>query len=402
MMLLRDHLGFAWHSLLSARLRTALVILAAAIGVIAVVLLTALGEGARQYILSEFSQLGSDLLIVLPGKTERSGGPPGLIFETERDLTLRDVEALRRLPHVEAVSPVSIGIIDISHASHTRQTTLIGSDTSLQQTRNLSIGRGEFLPPGDLNQAQAVTVIGTTLAHELFRNQSPLGQWLRLGDRRFRVVGILGKQGTSLGQNLDEAAIIPVASAQALFDNPALFRILIQADSRNHLPGVKEAARRVLIGLHQGEEDFTLVTQDAVLSTFDQIFSVLTLSVAGIAAISLVVAGIIIMNVMLVSVSQRRSEVGLLMALGAPRVVILRLFLLEALLVSALGASVGTLLGRAGVLLLASIYPSFPVVTPFWAYLAAAGTAFGAGLLFGWLPARRAARLDPVQALKGA
>ena len=401
MMKTGDHLGFAWCSLTSARLRTLLVILAAAIGVMAVVLLTALGEGARQYILGEFSQLGSDLLIVLPGKTEKGGGPPGLIFETERDLTLRDVQALRRLPHVEAVSPLSIGVITISRGSRSRQTTLLGSDASLKQTRKLKMGRGDFLPPIDLNEAQAVVVIGTTLAHELFTNESPLGQWLRLGDRRFRVIGVLAKQGTSLGQNLDEAAFIPIASAQSLFNNPALFRILIQTDGRAHLSKVKEAARRVLTDLHQDEEDFTLITQDAVLSTFDQIFSVLTLSVAGIAAISLVVAGIIIMNVMLVSVSQRRGEVGLLMTLGAPRRIILRLFLLESFLLSLLGACVGCILGRAGVLVLATLYPSFPIMTPIWAYLAAAGTALGAGMLFGWLPARRAAGLDPVLALTG-
>ncbi len=397
-----DQLGFAWRAIISSRLRTLLVILAAAIGVVAVILLTALGEGARQYILGEFSQLGSDLLIVLPGKTERGGGPPGLIFETERDLTLRDVEALRRQPHINAVSPVSIGVVDIGYGSHVRQTTLIGSDASLEQTRNLSLGRGNFMPSADLNEAQAVTVIGRTLADDLFRNASPLGQWLRLGDRRFRVIGVLKKQGTSLGQNLDEVAIIPVASAQSLFNNPALFRILIQAESRSHLAAIEQNARHVLTELHQGEEDFTLITQDAVLSTFDQIFKVMTMSVAGIAAISLVVAGIIIMNVMLVSVSQRRTEVGLLMALGAPRSIILRLFLFESLLVSTLGALAGCLLGRGGVAILAWFYPSFPVMTPVWAYFAATGTALGAGILFGWLPARSAAHLDPVQALKGA
>lgn len=400
-MKLRDYFGFSCQALLSSRLRTLLVILSAAIGVVAVVLLTALGEGARQYILGEFSQLGSELLVVLPGKTERGGGPPGFIFETERDLTLQDVQALRRLPHVRAVSPLSVGVIESKYRTRSREATLLGSDASLEHTRNLRIGRGEFLPEMDLNEARAVTVIGSTLARELFANESPLGQWLHLGDRRFRVVGVLAQLGTSLGQNLDDAVIIPVASAQALFNNPALFRILIKADSRSRLLKVKDAARRLLIDLHQGEEDFTLITQDAVLTTFDQIFQVLTLSVAGIAAISLVVAGIIIMNVMLVSVSQRRAEVGLLMALGAPRGVILRLFLFESLLVGLLGALVGSVLGRAGVLVLATVYPAFPVMTPVWAYFAASGTALGAGLLFGWLPARRAAHLDPVQALTG-
>lgn len=397
----RDHLAFAWLALTASRLRTLLVTGAAAIGVASVIILTALGEGARQYILGEFSALGSKLLIVLPGKTEQSGGPPGMIFETERDLTLRDVAALRRLPHVNAVSALSVGAIDISVGARMREATLLGSDATLEQTRKLKLGRGEFLPPMDLDEARAVVVIGHTMARELFGHAQPVGQWVRLGDRRFRVIGVLAQQGSSLGQNLDETAIIPVASAQALFDNPALFRILIEADSRARLDSVQEAARRVLMELHQGEEDFTLITQDAVLTTFDAIFGVLTLSVAGIAAISLLVAGIIIMNVMLVSVSQRRPEVGLLKALGATPALILRLFLLESLLIGLLGALAGILLGRLGVLALEQVYPSFPLMTPLWAYLAAAGTAVGAGMLFGWLPARRAAGLDPVRALTG-
>jgi putative ABC transport system permease protein len=397
----RDQLRFAWKALTSARMRSVLVTLAAAIGVAAVILLTALGEGARLYIMGEFSSLGSDLLIVLPGKNEKGGGPPGLIFETERDLTLEDTAALRRLPHVVAVSALSVGSIDISAGGHSRTATLLGSDSTLEQTRNINMGRGEFLPKLDLDEAQAVTVIGTTLARELFGNNSPLGEWVRLGDRRFRVIGELGKQGTSLGQNLDESAIIPVASAQALFNNPALFRILIQVDSRSRIDAVKLAGTHLLTELHQGEEDFTLITQDAVLSTFDKIFSVLTLSVGGIAAISLLVAGIIIMNVMLVAVSQRRSEIGLLMAVGAPPNLVLHLFLIESILLGLLGALSGMILGRLGVLALGSAFPDFPLTTPTWAYVAASSTALGAGVLFGWLPARRAARLDPVRALTG-
>lgn len=400
-MLAKDLMTFTWRALTTSRLRSVLVVGAAAIGVAAVVILTALGEGARQYILGEFSSLGSELLIVLPGKTEKGGGPPGMIFETERDLTIEDTVALQRLPHIKAVSPLSVGAIDMSFGAHSRAAMLLGSDASLLETRNLKMGRGSFLPSLDLNKAKPVVVIGTTLAHDLFGNASPIGQWVRLGDRRFRVIGELAEQGTSLGQNLDEAAIVPVASAQALFNNPALFRILIKVDNRSRLHKVEASVRRVLTQLHQGIEDFTLITQDAVLSTFDQIFKVLTLSVGGIAAISLLVAGIIIMNVMLVSVSQRREEIGLLMAIGAPPALILRLFLLESLLIGVFGAIVGSLVGRFGVWVIAKIYPSFPVATPLWAYLAAASTALGAGMLFGWLPARRAAQLDPVRALTG-
>ena len=239
-------LAFAWTALTAARMRSVLVIFAAAIGVAAVILLTALGEGARLYIMGEFSQLGSELLIALPGKNEKGGGPPGMIFESERDLTLRDTAALRRLPHVTAVSPLSVGAIDASVGARSREATLLGSDATLQQTRKLKVARGEFLPPLELDSAQAVTVLGPVIARELFGSNSPLGEWVQLGDRRFRVIGVLEEQGTSLGQNLNEVAIIPIANAQALFDNPA--QPHGQRETGRHPPADRAAPGRG--GLH--------------------------------------------------------------------------------------------------------------------------------------------------------
>ncbi|HES76250.1 MAG TPA: FtsX-like permease family protein [bacterium] len=390
---------FVWQALTFSLLRSALVIFSAAIGVTAVILLTALGEGARLYISNEFSQLGSDLLVVRPGKNEK-GGWPGLIFETETALTLQDAKLLDRLPHVSAISPLSLGKTDIYHQGRLREATLIGTSSSFLQIHKLALSSGEFIPKIDFNQTLPVAIIGSKIADEFFGHTSPLGERIRIGGSRFRIIGVLKGKGVSLGQDIDEIVIIPVANAQELFNDNSLFRIMIESSSRSHIDRVKTSARQTLIRSHK-REDFTLITQDAVLSAFDSIFFVMTLSVGAIAAISLLVAGIIIMNVMLVSVSQRRAEIGLLMAVGAPPQLVLRLFLLESLLLGVLGALAGILLGRLGVWALAAAYPGFPLVTPMWAYLAAAFTALGAGLLFGWLPARRAAQLDPVRALTG-
>jgi putative ABC transport system permease protein len=241
--------------------------------------------------------------------------------------------------------------------------------------------------------------MGYKVKNELFGNQSPLGEWVRIGDRRFRVVGVLAKKGQSLGLDLGDVVIIPVASAQTLFNTSALFRILVQATTREAIPKAEEAILNIIRERHEGEDDITIITQDAVVSTFDRIFTALTLTVAGIAAISLSVAGILIMNVMLVAVSQRTAEIGLLKALGAPRRQIMRLFLAESAMLSLAGAALGLIVAFVGAWVLARIFPSFPIRIPPWALAAAVGVSLLTGLVFGVLPARRAAKLDPVQAL---
>ncbi|MDD5613081.1 MAG: FtsX-like permease family protein, partial [Gallionella sp.] len=208
-------------------------------------------------------------------------------------------------------------------------------------------------------------------------------------------------QGESMGFNTDEIVIIPVASAHMLFNTSGLFRVLVEANSRDAIEPAKRAAEQILTERHGGERDVTVVTQDAVLATFDRILRALTLAIGGIAAISLAVAGVLIMNVMLIAVSQRVKEIGLLKALGAPAVQIRTLFFAEAVLLSAIGSVFGLLLGELGVLAIGQLYPSLPVVAPWWAVLAAIGTSLGTGILFSVWPARRAARLDPVQALAG-
>ncbi|MGH8547577.1 MAG: ABC transporter permease [Methylococcales bacterium] len=394
-----DGLVLATKSIRSQRLRSALILIAMAIGVAAVIVLTALGESARRYITGEFSALGTNLLILLPGRSETTGGQPPLLGETPRDLTLDDALALLRSPYIARVAPIVIGSAPVSGRQRERESNIMGSTADLLRVRHLNLAQGRFLPEIPAQRALPVCVIGQTIQSELFGSRPALGQWLRIGDRRFRVIGSLAAEGQSIGVDFDEIVIIPVASAQALFDSPALFRILAEAKSRGATKSAIEDINRTIEERHEGENDVTVITQNSVVNTFDVILTKLTLGITGIAAISLAVAGILIMNVMLVSVSQRTSEIGLLKALGAASIQLKLLFMAEAALLSITGAAAGLIGGYAGAFSIGRLYPAFPITIPAWAPLAALAMALVTGLLFGVLPAARAAKLDPVEAL---
>jgi len=377
-------------------------LIAMSIGVAAVVVLTSLGEGARRYVTGEFQALGTDLLIVLPGRSETTGVQPGLFAgETQRDLTLDDARALLRVPGIERIAPLVVGSAPVSAAGLTREVPVIGSTADFYYVRNLSMGQGRFLPAGELDRDMAVCVIGTKVASELFPQRPAVGSSVRIGDRRFRVIGVLGDSGRAIGFDLQELVIIPVSSAQQIFNTESLFRILVQASDHDAIPRTRLAVLETIKARHQGEEDVTVITQDAVLATFNRIFTALTLTLAGIASISLAVAGILIMNVMLVAVSQRTAEVGLLKALGARGRQITALFLAEAVLLSVAGALAGLAVGYAANALIGRLYPALPVGAPAWAVVLALVIAVASGVVFGLMPARRAARLDPVVALAG-
>lgn len=399
-MRLADTLRYAGSAASGTPLRTTLLMLAMSIGVAAVVVLTALGDGARRYVVQEFSAIGSNLLVVLPGRSETRGfNPANLVTSTPRDLTVEDAFSLIHLSGVRRVAPIVVGSSEISVGGKLREVMLVGTSSEFLEVRHLTLAQGRFLPEDEIGRGSNVAVIGALIRDELFGAESALGKLVRVGDRRFRVVGVLSRGGRGMGMTTDELIIVPTATAQAMFDTNTLFRILIEGRSREDLENVKSRILKTLIERHDGEEDFTLITQDAVLKTFDKILRVLTLGVAGIAAISLAVAGILVMNVMLVSVTQRTNEIGLLKALGATARTIRTAFLAEAAMLSLIGAMVGVGLGEIGAAVLRHFYPVFPAYPPLWAVLAGVGTALATGLLFGVMPAQRAARLDPVQAL---
>ena len=395
-----DILAFARDAATGSPVRTLLMTLAMSIGVAAVVLLTALGDGARRYVVDQFSSIGTNLVIVLPGRSQTGGfSPANAVSTTPRDLTIDDAHALLRLASVQRVAPLAVGLSEVALAGRLRETMVLGTTAEYLAVRRMAMGQGRFLPEEDWGRGSPVVVLGSKLRSELFGADNPLGQTVRIGGRRLRVVGVLASAGQSLGMNADEVAIVPVALAQAMFDSNTLFRILIEARDRDAIPAAKRQATALIKTRHDGEEDVTVITQDAVLATFDRVLGALTAGVAGVAAISLAVAGVLVMNVMLVSVAQRTSEIGLLKALGTPAATIRALFLTEAAMLSVAGAVVGYLVGHAGAFAVRTAYPTFPAWPPTWAVVAALGTALSTGVLFGVLPARKAAALEPVAAL---
>jgi putative ABC transport system permease protein len=397
-----DLLRLSLDSALRARMRSIMLLLAMSIGVAAVIALTSLGEGARRYVAGEFQALGTRLVVVIPGRTETGGVAPGLLAgETPRDLTLADAEAMLRIPEVERVAPLVIGSAPVSAGALERESPVLGSNSEFLAVYGFRLARGQFLPKGELTRDTAVAVIGSNIGRELFPGRDPIGGNIRIGERRFRVIGVLGDQGRMIGMDSQELVVIPVSAAQALFNTESLFRLLIQTRSRDDMVKVRDAAIEAIKLRHQGEQDVTVITQDALLSTFDRIFTALTMTLAGIASISLAVAGVLIMNVMLVSVSQRTAEVGLLKAIGATRSQITALFLTEAILLSLAGAATGLVVGLVVDWIVGKIYPSLPLSPPLWAIVLAVVVAIISGIVFGLMPARRAARLDPVAALAG-
>ena len=399
-MSLRDLLGFAARALRGHRLRTGMSLLGVAIGVAAVVTLTALGEGARLYVIGQFASVGTNLLIVVPGRTETTGGMPGM-GGVPNDLTLEDARAvLRGVPEIDKAAPIVMGTETVAFGERQRQVALVGATHEMLEVRRLGVASGRFLPPLEWDRSSPVTVLGQTSARELFPGRDPVGEVVRVGDWRMRVVGVLAPRGQQLGVDMDDVAIVPVGTAMKMLNRSSLFRLLLQVRAHTDLDRARERVVRLIAERH-GEEDVTGITQDAVLGAFTSILGALTLALAGIASVSLAVAGVGIMNVMLVSVSERTREIGLLKALGAGRRQILLAFLAEAVLLSTAGGLLGLLVGWLAVRALVVVYPALPATPPPWAVVAAFSLSVAVGAVFGVLPARRATRLDPVAALSG-
>ncbi len=391
-----DLLAFAAGALRGHRLRTALSVAGVAVGISAVVALTALGEGARRYVVDQFAALGSNLLIVLPGKVETTGGAP--FGGVTRDLTIDDFRAIARLPRVRRAAPLAVGEDTVHFGDRGRAVPVLGTIADFAAVRRLELAAGEFLPAGDPEQGGGEIVLGTTVAQELFRSENPLGRIVRVGQWRFRVVGVLAPRGRSLTFNMDDVVIVPVRTAMRVFNRSTLFRILIDVRTHAEMEATKKDVEKLLAERHRAE-DVTVITQDALLSAFSSILNALTLALVGIASVSLAVAGVGIMNVMLVSVTERRAEIGLLKALGAADRQVLAVFLAEAVLLASFGGLAGLAVGAGAIRVFVSFYPSFPASPPAWAIAAGFALSFAVGVGFGVWPARRATRLDPVAAL---
>jgi putative ABC transport system permease protein len=320
---------------------------------------------------------------------------------TTNDLTVADYQAIAtRVQWVVEAAPLASGTEEVRYRSRSRSVPVFGTTAELLKVRRLEVSSGRFLTPGDPNQGGAEAVLGFKVARELFGADSPLGEVVRIGDWRFRVVGVLAPRGRSLGFDFDDLVLIPVRTAMRMFNRSSLFRILVEVSTERELEPAKREVLELLAERHRAE-DVTVITQDAVVSTFNSIFSVLTLALVAIASVSLTVAGVGIMNVMLVAVAERRREIGLLKALGASTRQVLAVFIAEASVLSSLGGGIGLAAGWLAVWAFVQVYPNFPAAPPAWAVAASLAVSLGVGIVFGAIPARRAAKMDPVQALVG-
>lgn len=399
-MKLSDSVLFCWQSISRHRFRSGMILLAIAFGVTAVVALTALGEGARRYVLQEFSFLGKDVLVMFPGKNETTGGLPPVTGAAARDITLADIHILQsRLTSIKRVAPLVIGSANVSFQQRAREVIILGTSSAFIPIRQMSLSRGRNIQLDDIERANDECLIGEKLQTELLPDEPPIGALLRVADYRCRVVGVIAGRGDAFGMDLSDSLIISVAAAQRLFNTQGLFRVIMQIREGYETESTKRQVAETMKMLHQGEEDVTIISPDALLSTFDEIFTALSLGVAAIGGISLLVSGILIMNITVISVGQRTEEIGLLKALGADSKVVQRLFVLEAVMVSAFGALLGVV---AGLLLVwlgrQALGVDFAV--PAWALVSAVSVALLCGLVFAWLPAHRASAMLPLNALQ--
>lgn len=377
--------------------RSLLTALGLIIGIAAVVLLTSIGRGIHRFVLNEFTQFGTHLIAVYPGKTTTMG-LSGATVSTVRPLSLADGESLAKLEHVIATVPVIQGNARIEAGSRQRRTTVLGVGAAVPTVWKIQTAKGRFLPD-DAGSPRALAVLGSKMARELFGNTNPLGQRIRIGNDRYRVIGVMQPKGQILGFDLDDTLYIPAAKAMELFDRQSVMEVDVLYSPQVHAETVEQNIKRRLIARH-GNEDFTIITQNQMLDKMGSVLNILTLAVAALGSISLLVGAVGIFTIMTIAVSERIGEIGLLRAIGAERRIIFRLFLGEALLLSLLGGAGGLMLGIGLVQLIAALIPALPVELA-WSYVGAAfAVSLAIGLLSGVAPAIKAARMNPLEALR--
>ncbi len=393
-----DFLTLAIRAISAQRLRSFLTLLGIAVGIAAVILLTSIGEGIHRYVLAEFTQFGTNVVGVHPGRTKTGGATTGFP-SSARPLSLEDAEALKRLPNVVAVTPSVFGNAEVSGNGRVRRVSVYGVGPGLLVVFKAKVRSGQFLPEEEAGAARAQVVLGPKLKNELFGAENALGARVRIGGLQFRVIGIMEAKGQFLGIDLDDTAYVPAARAMELFNREGLNEISIAAAEDVPAASVVASIKEVIKARH-GRDDVTIISQEEMLATLGGILNVLTMAVGALGGISLLVGGVGIVTIMTIAVTERTNEIGLLVALGARRQTILGLFLGEAVALAAIGGLVGLLLGIGLAQLIGLFVPALPVHTPISFVLLAEALAAAIGLAAGVLPARRAALLDPVEALR--
>jgi len=397
----KESLSVAFEALMSNKVRSSLTMLGVIIGVLAVILLVSIGEGARIYISKELEGLGTNILIVTQGKTETHGGSMMMAATgTTHKLLYDDSKAIaRRSWAITDTVPVVLGTSRVKYGNRGRDTTVIGVTPEFQKVRNMYVDTGSFLDQTDVDTSRKVAVIGRVVKKELFGEDNPLGGIIVIGDARYRVVGVMQNKGVTLGVDMDDVVFIPVTAGLELFDTDRLFEILAKVDREQDMDVAKKHIKDILMKRHDNKEDFTITDQGAMLSAMQNILGIMTTVLAGIAGISLVVGGIGIMNIMLVSVRERTREIGIRKAVGATGRDILVQFLIESVTLSVIGGCIGILLA-AGIGVLLSKLTPLPTSITLWSVALAFSFSAAVGVFFGVYPAVKASRLDPIEALR--
>jgi putative ABC transport system permease protein len=395
-----ETLRLAKDSLTSNRVRSLLTMLGVIIGVAAVILLVSIGEGARLYIRDALGDLGTNILGVVPGKTSKEGGMH-MGASSVRKLTYDDAVLIeKRAGSVSDAEPVILGTSWIKHGANSRDTYIVGITGDYFDIRNLKIALGRKFTESDVEGTRRVCVLGRTVKRDIFGDKNPLGEKVTIGNSRYRVVGIMAPKGVTLGNDFDDLVLIPITSAIELFDTDALLNITVKVRGHEYIKKAKEEIREILIRRHAGREDFTILSQDEMLDIMSKILNIMTAVLAGIAAISLVVGGIGIMNIMLVSVRERTREIGIRKALGAREIDILMQFLVEAVTLSLIGGIIGIAFGASMSFAISYFVEFLPTRLTWWSIALAFVFSVNVGIFFGVYPARKAALYDPIVALR--
>ena len=397
-MLLSDLIHLSYLSVITHKLRSGLTSLGIIIGIASVVILTAIGEGIHRFVLQEFTQFGTNLVAVMPGKST-TFGLSGATISTVRPLSLADASYLSRLENIIDVVPLVQGNARIEAGKRQRRASVFGVGAAVPEVWKITVEIGRFLPRGEQRNPRAFAVLGSKLRDELFARENPLEKRIRIGNDRYRVIGVMESKGQMLGFDMDDSVYIPAAKAMELFDRESLMEIDLLYNENTSAKSISKSIKRLLIS-HHGQEDFTIITQKQMLETLDSVLNILTLAVGGLGGISLLVGSVGILTIMTIAVSERTSEIGLLRAIGAEQRAIFYLFLSEAVTLSLAGGLGGIILGVIIVQLIHFAIPELPVQLAWQYIISALVISLLIGMISGVLPAMKAARLRPLEALR--